>query len=123
LIETITQYWNDSNWINDGRVLYSYSPTDVEELPGEIKTYSLSNNYPNPFNPSTTIKYQIPKSGLVTLKVYNVLGKEITTLVNEEKSVGSYEITFDASGLSSGIYFYKLSADNFQQTKKMILLK
>ena len=123
LIESLNQIWDGSNWVNTHRSLYSHSPTDVEEIPGEIKTYSLSNNYPNPFNPSTTIKYQIPKSGLVTLKVYNVLGKEITTLVNEEKSVGSYEITFDASGLSSGIYFYKLSADNFQQTKKMILLK
>ncbi len=85
--------------------------------------YYLSQNYPNPFNPSTLIKYQLPVSDNVTLKVYDVLGNEITTLVNEFKPAGSYSISFDASKLSSGIYFYRLQAGNYVETKKMLLLK
>ena len=80
-------------------------------------------NYPNPFNPSTTIKFQIPNSSFVNLKVYDVLGNEVATLVNEEKPAGTYQLSFDASNLSSGIYFYKLQAGNIVETKKMILLK
>ena len=90
------------------------------ELPGK---YSLEQNYPNPFNPSTTIKYQIPQLSFVTLKVYDVLGNEKTTLVNEEIPVGNYEIKFDAIGLPSGVYFYQLKAGDFTSMKKMILLK
>jgi photosystem II stability/assembly factor-like uncharacterized protein len=85
--------------------------------------FELKQNYPNPFNPSTVINYQLPVSGDVTLKVYDVLGNEIATLVNEEKPAGSYEVEFNASELSSGIYFYKLQAGDFVETKKMILLK
>ena len=85
--------------------------------------YYLSNNYPNPFNPSTQIAYQVPVSGHVTLTVYNALGKGIVTLVNEEKIAGSYYINFNARNLASGIYFYNLKTDNYSQTKKMILLK
>ena len=85
--------------------------------------YYLSNNYPTPFNPSTEIAYQVPVSGHVTLTIYNLLGKEILTLVNEEKSAGTYYCTFNAVNLSSGIYFYNLKTDNYSQTKKMILLK
>jgi Secretion system C-terminal sorting domain len=90
--------------------------------------FSLSQNYPNPFNPTTTIKFTIPSVGTqramsVQLKVYDILGNEITTLVNEEKSPGIYEVEFDAAGLPSGIYFYQLHAGSFVQTKKMILLK
>ena len=80
-------------------------------------------NFPNPFNPITTIKYQIPKLSFVTLKVYDVLGKEIAILVNEEKSAGEYEIEFDGNNLTSGIYFYRLQAGNFVETKKMVILK
>ena len=86
-------------------------------------SYDLSQNFPNPFNPSTTIRYAIPNAVLVTLKVYDVLGNEIATLVNEEKSSGSYEVSFSGSGLSSGIYFYTINAGSFGETKKMILLK
>ena len=86
-------------------------------------TYILSQNYPNPFNPSTTIEYSIPKTSFVILKIYDVLGTEVRSLVNEEKNVGSYRINFDASTLASGIYFYKIQAESFVQTKKMILLK
>ena len=89
--------------------------------------YLLSQNYPNPFNPSTTIRYEIPERSFVTIKIYDVLGNEIATLVNEEKSAGSYEVIFNTEASiknpASGIYFYQLSAGNYTETKKMILLK
>ncbi len=87
------------------------------------KEFSLYQNYPNPFNPSTTISYQLPKNGFVTLKIYDVLGREVSTLVNEYKSAGNYTLNFDASNLSSGVYIYTIcSADNVL-SKKMILLR
>jgi hypothetical protein len=86
-------------------------------------SFNLSQNYPNPFNPSTKIKYQIPELSFVTLKVYDVLGNEVAALVNEEKPVGSYELEFNATSLPSGIYFYRLQAGSFVETKKMVLLK
>jgi len=85
--------------------------------------YYLSQNYPNPFNPSTNIRYQIPDAGLVTLRVYDLLGREVATLVDEYTDAGRYEIEFDASKLSSGIYFYQLNAGTFTSIKKMILLR
>ena len=85
--------------------------------------YSLSQNYPNPFNPTTTIRFQIPKSSFVNLKVYDVPGREVESLINEEKSAGSYDVEFNSSNLTCGIYFYKIQAGEFAQTKKMILLK
>ena len=91
----------------------SFSPED----------FYLFQNYPNPFNPTTTLSYVIGHSSFVSLKVYDVLGNEVATLVNEEKQTGSYDVQFIAAGLTSGIYFYKLTADNFVQTRKMILLK
>ena len=94
-------------------------------ITGELipTVYALEQNYPNPFNPATTIKYSIAKQSNVTLKVYDMLGSEIATLVNEEKPAGVYEINFNASNLASGIYFYKIQAGSFVETKKMILLK
>jgi outer membrane protein assembly factor BamB len=95
--------------------------TEINEV---IPTdYSLSQNYPNPFNPSTKIEFKIPESGLVNLKIYDLLGREVKTLVNEEMQTGIYKIDFDASGLASGIYFYTLNAGGFNSTKKMVLLK
>ncbi|MCH7774465.1 MAG: T9SS type A sorting domain-containing protein [Bacteroidetes bacterium] len=85
--------------------------------------FTLEQNYPNPFNPSTKIIYTIPELIYVTLKVFDVLGQEIITLINEEKSAGRYEIEFDATALPSGIYFYKLQSENFVETKKMELTK
>jgi hypothetical protein len=95
------------------------------------EAYSLEQNYPNPFNPSTKIRYSIPiiiysetnQSTQITLKVYDVLGNEVATLVNEEKSAGSYEVKFDTAGLSSGIYFYKMQAGDYVEIKKMVLVK
>ena len=97
--------------------------TGVEDEPKPISSYSLSQNYPNPFNPSTKINYSIPKSGMVTIKIFDMLGQEILTLVDEEKPVGNYEIEFISSSLSSGVYFYQLKAGSFTDTKKLILLK
>ncbi len=85
--------------------------------------YSLQQNYPNPFNPTTTINYQLPSSGFVTLKVYDMLGRLVKTLVDEKKPEGSYSVQFNANNIASGIYFYKLKADNYSAVKKMILLK
>jgi len=94
--------------------------TGADLLP---KQFDLSQNYPNPFNPSTTISYALPTDEFVSLTVYNVLGKAITTLVNEQKHAGSYNISFNASELPSGVYFYKLIAGNYVSIKKMLLLK
>ncbi len=94
----------------------------VKDLSNPVN-YILFLNCPNPFNPSTTIKYQIPEFSFVTIKVYDVLGNEVATLISEEKPAGGYEIEFDGSSLPSGIYFYWLHAGAFTETKKMILLK
>jgi photosystem II stability/assembly factor-like uncharacterized protein len=87
------------------------------------ESYELNQNYPNPFNPTTNIKFGVPNTGNVSLKVFNQLGKEVVTLVNGIKTAGTYEVSFDASTFGSGIYFYRLEADNFTATKKMILVK
>ena len=86
-------------------------------------TYSLQQNYPNPFNPTTKIKYSIPEASQVSLKVYDILGNEVASLVNQEKQAGTYEVQFNASSLSSGVYFYKIKSGSFIQTRKMIVLK
>ena len=101
---------------------FSYSK-EVNVSKTVVHKYELSQNYPNPFNPATQIKYGVAKEGLVTIKVYNILGKEVATLINEIKPAGNYEIKFNASQLSSGVYFYSLHSGDFTQTKKLILLK
>jgi hypothetical protein len=93
---------------------------EVSPIP---KEYKLEQNYPNPFNPSTTISYQLPEAGNVSLKVFDVLGREVATLVDEYRNAGSYEIEFVASALPSGVYFYQLKAGDFVETKKMLLIK
>jgi hypothetical protein len=106
----------------------------VNQVGNEIPDrYSLSQNYPNPFNPVTKIKFDIASNnyfplergagGMTILKVYNILGKEIATLVNEQLLPGTYEVAFDGSKLSNGVYFYKLSTVNFTDTKRMLLIK
>ncbi len=88
-----------------------------------VTEYALEQNFPNPFNPATTIKYQLPASGNVTLKVYDILGEEIATLVNEEKAAGRYEVNFYVSNLASGVYIYRLNVNDYVSVKKMVLLR
>ena len=96
----------------------------VEEVPtGLVNTFSLDQNYPNPFNPSTKIRFTLPQAGNVNLAVYNLLGEKVADVMNQEMTSGSFEVTFDGSNLSSGIYFYKINANNYTATKKMILMK
>ncbi len=105
--------------INGGLVSF-VEENEINEIPTE---FNLAQNYPNPFNPSTKIKYSIPQSSDVVIKVFDVLGNEKETLVNEEKPVGTYEIIWNASTLPSGVYFYRLQAGSFVETKKMVLLR
>ncbi len=120
-------YVNDSIVVHPGDTtadLNLKTLTNVDEANLNVpKNYSLFQNYPNPFNPSTVIKYQIPKSGFVSLKVYDVLGNEVGTLVNETVNAGSYQVKFDGVNLSSGIYFYQLKTNGYTATKKFMLLK
>ena len=105
---------------NDDFVNYTTDVNDENILP---KEYSISQNYPNPFNPSTTISYALPKSEMVTIRVYNILGQVVRTLVNQNQSAGTHTISFKADDLTSGIYFYSIQAGSFNQVKKMMLLK
>lgn len=97
--------------------------SDVRDLPGTVGNYSLDQNYPNPFNPNTTIRFSIPKQTNVTLKIYNAIGQEVAFLLNGEIAAGNHEVDFNASKLSSGVYFYKIQSASFTATKKMILIK
>jgi len=136
LIDT-SQVWKhqtkDLNYTSNTlgfRIVKGSEVVGVKELEKTPSGFSLSQNYPNPFNPSTVLRYDLPQSGagigeirFVSLKVYDVLGKEVATLVNKEQSAGSYEVEFVASGLSSGVYFYTLRVGSFVETKKMLLLR
>ena len=113
----ITYYFDDLRIVKLGSIV---SVEDPQEVPAE---FSLHQNYPNPFNPSTTINYKIPTAVIVSLKVYDVLGREVANLVNEEKPAGTYNITFNAGNFASGVYFYQLKAGNFVSTKKLVLMK
>jgi hypothetical protein len=135
--------WNNNQWMTgNGDVFFQYSKgftivlttnnltayytntVSVDEKEGiGISDYSLSQNYPNPFNPSTLIEYKIPKSNFIEIKVYDVLGKEIATLVDGYKSKGIYKIQFNSIGLISGVYMYRLKAGDFTEVKKMILMR
>ena len=99
------------------------APTDVEQINGLPEDYSLKQNYPNPFNPSTNIEYSIPSESYVELKVYDVLGNEVASLVNEQQQAGVYRADFTADNLPSGMYFARITANEFTQVVKMILLK
>ena len=110
----------------DGKI-YKYVPegaTGINNQKSDIpKDYQLYQNYPNPFNPTTKIKFALPYASLVTVKVYDLLGREIKTLLNETKQPGNYEVNFDASRLASGVYFYSIKANNFNSVKKMVFIK
>ena len=120
----VTGYSIDPNTRDDYTTIkYVQGPVSVQNGQSLPIFFTLYQSYPNPFNPSTKIKYQLPEQRYVTLKVFDVLGKEITTLVNKEKTAGSYEVEFNASSLPSGVYFYRLQAGSFVETKKMVLMK
>lgn len=114
--------WAGSSW---GLTKIDFNPTAVEETESIPTTFSLSQNYPNPFNPETVISYQLPVSSFVTLKVYDTLGRQVATLVNEFQTAGIHNSTFSilSSALTSGIYFYKLQSGSFVDVKKMMLVK
>ena len=109
--------------INRNLVANFWGITSVEDEGGIPTKFVLTQNYPNPFNPNTTIKYSLPQTSFVKVQLYDILGREVKTLVNEEKLAGNYKVYFDGSKLSSGVYFYSITANNFYQTKKMILAK
>lgn len=131
--------WEASSQVRDGKTMFIVpdpslqykieavalpnGTTDVNDQADVPTEFNLNQNYPNPFNPTTTISYSLPTNGFVTLKVYDILGKEVATLINEEKQAGSYTTNFDASGLASGTYIYRLTAGSSIQIKKMTLIK
>jgi hypothetical protein len=142
LIHLFGEEWVDGQWIPEDELLiitspdgiiigflakelflYYSSPTSVENENNIVNGFNLLQNYPNPFNSTTNIRYTISQSGKVTLKVFDIMGKEITTLLNRYQESGSYDLIFQADDLASGIYFYQLQAGDFVATKKLILLK
>jgi len=145
MVSGFCEQWDGANWILGDGVFYFdnelisnssgekfeifyASLTDIRNNEISKNNFVLSQNYPNPFNPTTKIQYTIPTVGVqravsVQLEIYNVLGKEVATLVNESKSAGNYEVEFDASSLPSGVYFYQLKVGNSIETKKMILMR
>jgi len=131
---SVNNYSFEDRNLNSGKYNYRLKQIDYngnfkfydlenEVVVGVPDKYSLSQNYPNPFNPNTTIKYDLPKAGVVTVKIYDVNGREMRTLLNENKEAGYYTIQFNASDLSSGVYFYRIQSADFVSTKKMVLLK
>ncbi len=122
-----TSTWKGNVWFDnlviDGSYNTSQLPTRVKNQAGIIKAFTLHNNYPNPFNPLTKIQYDVAQNSKVQIKVYDILGREIATLVNEQKGVGSYVIEFNASKLTSGVYFFRMTAGSFTKTQKMMLIK
>lgn len=113
----------DLNWFPQKKQEWEIWLTDVDDNNLIPEVFNLFQNYPNPFNPETVIKFQLPLNGFVSLKVYDMLGREITTLINNEMHAGNHEVNFNASNLSSGVYFYKLDSGAFSSIKKMMLLK
>jgi len=108
----------------NGKVFGDTTFTDVKEIRGNIPTkFSLSQNFPNPFNPSTNISYSLPQAGLVNLKIFDLLGNEVAELINEVKEKGNYRVQFNSENLSSGVYIYTVRFKNFVESKRMILMK
>jgi hypothetical protein len=132
-------YHHDNGWFGDYKWTYTYQligllkdgilygdsllTSDVNTTAIIPNAFALYQNFPNPFNPSTTIKFELPKSSHVSLAVYDILGREQSVLVNERRNAGVYEVKFDGSNLASGVYFYRLEAGDFVQTKKLLILR
>lgn len=119
ILAAISGATNGGVWLYTDSTI-SYIPVTSGNIP---ESYNLYQNYPNPFNPVTNINYDLPKDGLVKLIIYDIFGREVSVSVNEFKKAGSYQMSFDASGFSSGVYFYRIKSGNFTDTKKMLLLK
>jgi hypothetical protein len=123
------RYWMNTSvnglWVNiDDIFVGNRNPIGIQPISNEVpKKFELKQNYPNPFNPVTNIEFSIPKSNFVNLVIFNSIGQEVATLVNQDMKPGSYRYDFNASGLPSGSYFYRLTAGDFVQTNKMILVK
>ena len=130
LVELLGRNWDGTTWINIYKETYTYSIIEIEQPQEGINFFSLYSNYPNPFNPSTKIKYSISQSSNVVIKVFDIIGNEIEVLIDEEKPADTYEITWYAENLPSGVYFYRMQAypvngrtGSFIETKKMVLIK
>ena len=115
--------WNNPSVFGTAILKNEIGEDAVMAKPGVAKNFALSQNYPNPFNPTTNIDFSVTNRGAVKLSVYDLMGRQVATVVNEVKNAGKYSANFDASKLSSGVYFYKLEADGKVMTKKMMLLK
>jgi hypothetical protein len=116
-------YQSFGTWSIQGSLLTITSGTEQVETDVPPTAYALSQNFPNPFNPSTAIQFDIPSEGNATLKVYDIIGQEVAVLVNDNLSAGRYRTTWDASRVASGVYFYRLQAKDFVQTRKLLLLR
>ena len=109
--------------VSDHSFTLSKGVTNVSDSKNSVVVYSLFQNYPNPFNPKTIISYQLPVNSFITLKVYDAIGRDVATLVNETKTAGTYSVQFNGEHISSGMYFCRLQAGNFSVTRKMLLLR
>lgn len=124
LTSQLYQTWNGSTLVNNTQVIYI-----IQQVTGVIGArqlpiqFILSQNYPNPFNPTTQISYTLPKASTVTLTVYDILGQQRAMLVNEKQEAGEHSVSWNALNIPSGVYFYRIVAGNFVQTKKMVLMK
>jgi len=129
LVFCYSPFNNDQSWSDPSRWLWTWigekMTVGVEDEANNnvVNSFNLAQNYPNPFNPSTKISYALQSPELVTLRVFDVLGREVAMLVNQHQSAGNHTVSFNASSLASGMYFYKLEAGSFQSIKKMMLLK
>jgi len=122
--ETLSIISNDTNNTPSIVELHGVGVTDIHSMEAQMPNeYSLLQNYPNPFNPSTTIEFTLPKSEFVELKVYNILGKEVSTVISKKLNPGNHNYPFDGTNLASGIYYYQLVAGDFREVKKMVLLR
>lgn len=109
---------------SERRTAVIFENSNIQNTTNSIPSeFGLMQNYPNPFNPTTTIQYNLPSAGVVKIKIYNIQGREITTLLNEFKNAGSYSINFDGTNFSSGVYYYRIESNEFSQTKRMLLIK
>ena len=123
VIEEISEFWDGTMWVGVTKCNTTWEmTTGIEDVSGVIKDFELY-NYPNPFNPSTTISYRLRTGNRIKLTIFDILGHEITTLVDEQQAAGAYSVSFNASQLAGGVYFYRLQAGQNIQTRKMLLVK